>query len=491
MSNDLYQELERYARLVWTRKRFFVIVVLFAMTCGVVVGYVLPKKYQATSTVFIEQSVINELVKGIAVTPSMEAKIRVLSVSMLSRTMLTKVLGLLDRDTTFSNDAERETYLTKLRERISIKLEEKQGIFFITFSDSDPRYARDLVNTLTQVYIESNTASKRGESLEATRFLSEQIDTFKKRIDAVESEINQYKSEHGLQLAVDETIIRYEIAEAEKKLEDLRARKIELETQARLAPSGGPRGDGALAEKQRQLAALQSVYTENHPKIIRLKGEIQSLRANPSSTVVVDGNAVKTRALIGAELEANKGMEERLQRSIDEKMQLLREIPAIRTGLNELLRKKENENVIYSQLVTRYGQSEVSKQMEMENKAMTFRIVDPAILPETPVSPKRVLIVCASLLIGVVAGVALIVLPHKLGGAVQSVSELRVLNQRVLAVIPSIVNPEREQRRKVADRRFLIGAGMYFSVLLIVVVFEALGRPYMETLVGSIIRRWF
>ncbi len=489
MSNDIYQELERYARLVLARKRVLVSTALVVMTCGVVLGYVLPKKYEATSTVFIEQSVINELVKGIAVTPSMDAKIRVLSVSMLSRTMLTKVLDILDKDTTFATDAERENYLTALRERISIKLVERQGIFYITFVDPDPRYARDLVNTLTQVYIESNTASKRDESLEATRFLSEQIETFKKRIDAVEEEINRYKAEHGLQLAVDQTILRYEIAEAEKKLEEVRARKVELETQARLIPSGASRGDG-VSEKQRQLTALRTMYTETHPKIARLKGEIAALKANPSPAPAGDGGNVKTRALIQAELDASTGMEARLQQAIEEKMQLLREIPTIRTELNELLHKKENENVIYNQLVTRYGQSEVSKQMEMENKAMTFRIVDPAIQPERAISPKRALITASSFLVGLAAGIALIVAPYKLGGAVQSVADLHVLNQRVLAVIPSIAKPDEERRRKAADRLFLLVAGAYFSLLVTIAVFEALGHSYLEKLFEPVLRYW-
>ena len=489
MNNDLYQEIERHARLVLAKKRVFVAVTLAVMTCGVVLSYVLPKKYEATSTVFIEQSVINELVKGIAVTPSMEAKIKVLSVSMLSRSMLSKVLNMLDKDTTFVSDAERENYVTALRERIAIRLQENQGIFFISFVDSDPRYARDLVNTLTRVYIESNTASKRDESLDATRFLSEQIESFKKRIDAVEEEINRYKAEHGLQLAVDDTIIRYEIAEAEKKLEESRARRVELETQARLVSSGTSGGGGGLAEKQRQLSALRSVYTENHPKIIRLKGEIAAMSSNPAP--VRDGGSAKTKALIQAELEASKGMEERLQRAIEDKMQLLREIPAIRTGLNELLLKKQNENVIYNQLVTRYGQSEVSKQMEMENKAMTFRIVDPAILPATPISPKRVLIMLSSLLVGMGAGMAMVILPYKLGGSVQSVSDLRVLNQRVLAVIPSITKVDVERKRKVGDRYFLIGAAMYFSLFVVIVAFEALGRPYVEMFLGPVLRYWF
>jgi len=489
MNHELYLELERYVRQLLRRKRLLVLVTLLVMSLGVVVSYLLPKKFEAQSTVFIEQSVISDLVKGIAITPSMEAKIKVLAVSMLSRENMTKVLRNLDKDVSLTSDAQREAYLESLRERIDIKLDEKRGIVFLSFVDSDPQFARDLINTMAQVYIEANTASKRDESLAATRFLAEQIESFKKRIDAVETEINQYKADHGLQLAVDETIIRFEIAEAEKKLEAIRARRFELETQLRLMPSGGGARD-PIADLEQQLAALLTTYTENHPKVIRMRGEIAAMKASPSRGRVGDGGAGQTRALLQAELEANKGFEAAELRTIEEKRQLLREIPSIRTGLDELLRKKENETLIYSQLVTRYGQSEVSKQMEMENKSMNFRIVDPAVMPTKPISPKRLLIMFGSLVAGLGAGAALIILPYILGGAVKNLDDLRGLNIRVLAVLPTIPKPEEDRLRRKKDLAFLGVAGLYFSLLLAVVVMEAMGKPYMEMVLEQVKEFW-
>jgi polysaccharide chain length determinant protein (PEP-CTERM system associated) len=489
MNHELYVELQRYARILLSRKRLLVVSALLIATLGFAASYVLPKKFEARSTVFIEQSVISDLVKGIAITPSMDAKIRVLGVSMLSRETLSKVLRILDKDIHLTTDAMRENYLAGLRERIKISLDEKRGVFFITFTDSDPRFARDLVNTLTQVYIESNTASKRDESLEATRFLAEQIETFKKRIDVVEEEINRYKAEHGMQLAVDETVIRYEIADAEKKLEAIRARRFELETKAKLLPTGGGKGSG-LAELESQLATLRTTYTENHPKVVRIKGQIAALKASPSRGQAGDAGVSMTRALIEAELDANRGFEERQIAVIEEKQQLLRQIPSIRTELNELLHKKENETLIYNQLVTRYGQSEVSKQMEMENKSMTFRIVDPAVLPEAHVSPNRPMIMGMSMAGGIAFGMALILVPYLLKGAVKSLSDLRPLNQRVFAVIPIIPKPGEELRRKRLDAIFLSLAGVYLAGLLVLGVLEIMGSTYIENLIVTAMNMW-
>lgn len=489
MNNELYLELERYARLLLARKRFFVVVALVVMTLGVVTSYLLPKKYEAQSTVFIEESVISDLVKGIAITPSMNDKIKVLSVSMLSRDTLSKVMRILDKDVDLGTEALREAYMMDLRERISIKLDEKRGIFFITFVDSDPQFTRDFVNTMTQVYIESNTASKRDESLAATRFLSDQLEGIKKRIDLVEEEINQYKAAQGLKLTVDESIIHLEIANAEKKLESIRARRFELETQERLAPSGGGQG-GGLAEMERQLASLLTTYTENHPKVVRLRGEIAAVKASPSRGMAGDGGAGRSKALIRAELQSNKAAEEAQLQAIEENMALLRELPSLRTGLNELMRKKENDIQLYDQLMTRLSQSEMSKQMEMENKSMTFRIVDPAVLPDKAISPQRLLIMSASMVAGICVSIALIVLPHMMGGAVKSIADLRVFKLRVLGVLPLIPKPEEEMRRKKADRIFMTGAAVYFSLLLAVGVLEAMGKPYVEKIFGRIVGVW-
>ena len=489
MNHEIYLELERYVRLLMRRKRLLVLMTLLAMTLGVFISYSLPKKFEAKSTVFIEQSVISDLVKGIAISPSMNAKIKVLSLSMLSRETLSTVLRILDKDVAFTTEAALEGYMNQLRENISIRLDERRGVFFISFTDSNPLYARDLVNTITQVYIESNTASKRDESLDATRFLGEQIESFKKRIDVVEEEINKYKADHGLELAVDQGMIRLEISDKEKRIESLRLRQKELETQLRLMGSGSG-GGGTLRELENQLGSLLNVYTENHPKVTRLRAQIEAVKARPGGGASPDGSGI-SRALIRAEMESNAERIAKTESEIEEKMQLLRQIPTIRTELNELQRKKENETIIYNQLVTRYGQSEVSKQMEMENKSMTFRIVEPAVLPSTPISPKRVLIMFGSMVAGIGIGAALIILPYLLGGSIRSIADLRVLNHKVLAVFPTIPKPEEERQRKRKDMVFLGVAFLYFSMLVTVAVLEAMGKPYVEGVLGQVKAFWF
>jgi hypothetical protein len=148
-----------------------------------------------------------------------------------------------------------------------------------------------------------------------------------------------------------------------------------------------------------------------------------------------------SKAMVMAELESSKRQEKSQLREIKEKTELLRQLPVIRSGLNELQSKKDNESQIYNQLVTLYGQSEVSKQMEIENKH-DIPHHRPGRAAEDSVSPNRPLIMLASLLAAWGRARPDRRALHD-GRRVRSVADLRVFNQRVLAILPMIPKPAR------------------------------------------------
>ncbi|WP_051694376.1 XrtA system polysaccharide chain length determinant [Desulfohalovibrio reitneri] len=476
-----------YLKVVSRRKGLFMLVALAVMSCALMVSYLLPKKYEAQSTVFIEQSVVSDLVKGIAVTPSMDSKVKVLSFTMLSRSMLMDVLRKLDKDVTLSNPSEREAYIESLRQRTSIVIKKKEGVFFVSFRDSSPEFARNYVNMLTQTYIEKNTASKREESMEATRFLSEQIEVFKKRMDAVDKEIDQYKSKHGMVLALNEGSLSRDIDQAQKRLEELRLQRMGLEAKRRSLMAQSPRRQ-KIANLEGALESLRSRYTENHPQVMQVQSQLEALREGDDDKATLASNDREALEMTSIQLESVRRQEAQQEKIIEESKQLLREIPAIQSGLQELLQRKENEQRIYDQLVSRYGQSEVSKQMELENKSVSFRIIDPAILPKAPVSPNRAMIISGGAMAGLGLAFALAFLLDLLRGAIKSPSELKEFGLPVMGVIPRMTIPEEERRRKRIELGMYMAGGTCASLILAVAISEALGASFVDQHLGVHLR---
>jgi len=471
-SNEV--DYKKYLNLIERKKYLFIIVALVIMTAAVIVSYVLPRKYEAKSTVFIEKSIIGDLVKGIAVAPSIEDKIKVLTYALNSRTLVLKVLNELDLNLKSKNDAQLEELIKKFQANTDIKLKDKEGLFIITYQDEDPRIARDYVNTLVRRYIEETLSSKREESFGATSFLSDQISTFKTKMEQAEQQVNAFKREKDALFAVDPSVLSKEVSDAQQKLDEIYIKRSQLESLRNISHKQSPL-QLKLQEMERRLDELQATYTDTYPEVLKVKTEIQAIKDQMASRPRTDrgGADIMEREKIDIELRALKASEEHQRRIIAQNRGLLREIPVSKSNLEALEREKDNQKLLYEQLVSRHGQSEVSKQMEVQDKSTTFRIIDPAVLPVQPVSPDRVKLILMGIAAGFAGAFGLLLLIDNLDHTVKSADTLRNLGIPVLAVVPKMLDVEKTKKNRRKSLILYLAAGVYFSAILAVLGFEA------------------
>jgi len=475
-----------YLDLLLRRKRLFIVTALVIMTAAIILSYSLPKIYEAKSTVFIEKNVISELVKGIAVTPSMEQTIKVLTYALTSRTILAKVVNELDMAKKGS-DAELESVLARVNKNISVKVKDN-NLFMISYKDPDPRIARDFVNTLVRTYIEQNVSSKREESYGAIQFLSEQIETVQKKLDTADEELNRFKAQQGGVVNIDEAKLFQEINSAEQKLQDIQLRRRHLEGLKPVTRRESDPLQVQLQSLQKRQDELRNQFNDNYPELIRIKGEIESLQMQIKKRPAAGSSQADPQevAKIEAELSALKLTEQSLKRYIATNQALLRKIPTVKADLEKREVDKRKQKELYDQLLSRQGQSEVSKQMEVQDKTTTFRIVDPAVLPVKPVSPDRVKILLLGIAAGIAGGFGLLFGLDQLSNTVKSVDMLKSFGLPVLAVIPRIPEVATEAKRKRIDRIIYVTSGGYFCFVLSFLVMELLGLAYVDKVINLV-----
>ncbi len=477
-------DYRQYLNLIIRKKEWFIAISLLIATAAILVSFILPRKYQATSTVFIEKNIISELVKGITATPSMDDTIKVLTYAITSRTLLTKVVDNLEMNASSDKKANIEELIKSIQKRINVKVKDK-NLFIISFTDPNPKVAMQFVNTLVRLYIEESLSSKRGESYDATSFLTEQIGTFKEKLDKAEAAVNQYKSDKGGVIAVDEAKLFEGISQAQQRLHELEIQRRQLEATRQDLSRGSSPLQVTLSNLQKQLEELQSKYNENYPEIIRVRAEIDSVKAQIKSG---KGEVVLSPELskINAQINALKGSEESLRRYIGTNQSLLRNIPTAKAGLEQLQIEKENQKNLYNQLVARHGQSEVGKQMEVQDKSMTFRVVDPAILPVKPTSPNRLKIMAMGFFASVAGAFGILFLLDSMDDSLKSSDAARQFGLPVLAVIPKIIDPEEIALQKKKNKRLYLIAVAYLMLLLCFPLMEILKLPYMDKILDRI-----
>jgi polysaccharide chain length determinant protein (PEP-CTERM system associated) len=477
-------DYKKYLSLFKRDQKLCIIVALLIMTLITIVCYLLPNKYEATSTVFIEKSVIAELIKGLAVTPTVEDKIKALTYVMNSRTLITKVIDELNFKA--ASEAEQEKLIKKLQDNTQIKIKDREGLFIISFQDRNPKVARDYINTLVRKYIDENLSSKREESYGATEFLSEQLGTFRDKLLKTEEAANEFKRGAGSIATMDPSSLLKDINDSQQRADELKIRQAQLETTL----AGLGRANSAhsnLPALQKRLLELQLQYTDNYPEIIKIKDDIRALEEQYRSGKGV-GKPSETPEYerLVSELRAVRQAESNLRSTIARNRSLLDRIPAAKSKLDDLEREKSSQKALYDSMVSRQGQSEVSKQMQVQDKSTTFRIVDPAVMPIKPISPNRIKLILLGIVAGIGGGLGLIILKDQMDTSVKDVDTVKTFGIPLLAVIPRIENPEVVAQQIKKDRRLYLGGGLYFSVILAILATEAAGLNLITRLVNRL-----
>ena len=495
-----FKEIIKYLRALHRYRVIFVAVFLVIMTGIGIVAFILPKKYSADTTVFIEKNVIEDLVKGIAVSPSIDDRIRVLKYAILSRDLITKTLEEINSDIFTKSVAEQQAYISKLLDRTNLRVKGKE-LFTVSIIDRSPEFAQKYVNTLVGKYVEENISGKRDETYGANRFLSEQIEIFKAKLEAAEDKIIAFRKKNGIYFSVDEGTTLSEIRDIEKQIEKIslsqdtyQARKKQIKQQLASVPSTidtvtEAAENSRLTEMENRLNALLLRYTDNYPEVIRLKSEIDALKKRLAEPDNQDGKPEKTRFTslnplyqdlqgqlfeIDAELSSLAAQKLNLQKGIAKKEAELRDVPEARKELALLDQERDSVKKIYDELLGRMSQSEVSKQMEIGNKATTFRIVDPAVLPKVPVSPNMLKMFLLAIAGGLAGGFGLVFLLENLDNRIRDVELLENEGFEVLAIIPNIVEKTVVQKRQRRDLLLYGFAGTYlvcFSGVFMYLIF--------------------
>jgi succinoglycan biosynthesis transport protein ExoP len=400
-------------RLVYKKKALLTATAIVVSGLIVVFCYLLPKTYEAKSVIFIERNVLNELIKNVTVTSSFEDKARALSVIMKSRSLILKVMTDLDFDLAAKSADEVEGILAGFQEKTVIEMEvsntsrRDMDLFIVSFTDKDPRLASNYVNSLVRRYIEENLSQKRAEAYGASQFLLDQISSFKVKLDKIETAIAKQRKEKNLP---EKSVGLYE----------------QLQT---------------LLRKQNELLVL---YTENHPEVMKIKAEIETLEAQMKKMPVSSGPD---------------------------------------TGVLELERERDTTRKIYEDLMSTLRKSEVSAQMEVQDKAGAFRIVDPAIVPTRPLSPNMVRMIMLAIVGGIAAGLGLTIVSDRMDGSVKSVSALKNMGLPILAVISTMQTEEEASAGKRRNKVLYTTAASYLAVLLLLATMEAAGLGWVDEFV--------
>jgi succinoglycan biosynthesis transport protein ExoP len=320
----------------------------------------------------------------------------------------------------------------------------------VSFESKDPKLATRVVNAHAHHYIEQNFQFKIDATHEAERFLQDEVNKLKAKVEAADDQVQAYLrekqifiTEQGQNTATDHLT----------RLQEEYNKKQELLVQKKAAYDQIEDGRGdALPQllSNTLIAELSSKLADQEKEDARLKitfGPEWSERKKIASQM--DALQKKIREEKDKIIDAAKAeyisadrQERTYYTALEEQRKKVEILNQDFIKYNIYKREADSVKQIYDSLLQSQKQASVSASL----KATNIRIVDPAEIPDRPVRPRKALNLSLGALLGMVFGVGLAFFQEYLDNSLKSPDDVRRhLNLATLGTIPNIQSLKEKQ----------------------------------------------
>ena len=454
--NPYFDKLLDEVRGAWRyRWLAFGIASVFALL-GWLLVFMLPDRYEARASVLIDtRTALKPALEGLATQQDVGVELSYVRESLLTEARLlgiAQLVGLVKEEET--NPARSDRAVAGLRKHIvlTVRSAEDQGpsggtTYGIVYQDKNRVRALNVVSVLLQTLVDETLGGKKQGSERAQVFLESQVKDYEKRLRAAEDKLADFKSRHfGLmpserggyfEQLQKETVAT---AEARTKLLVAENRRAALAKQlhgdaavsatAAVAGAGGAAGTvgvdtvSRIAQTRAHLDELLLKYTDKHPDVIearktlaelesRRAAEIESLRNGDASAAASSG-ASANPVYQSIQLELNHAdvdiadLRTQLSEHEDKARQLrqvLNTAPQVEAEYAQLNRDYDVNKAQYTALLSSFEKARLGERADSAG-SVKFQVVEPPIVSNRPVWPRRTLYLAGVLLAAAVLGAA-------------------------------------------------------------------------------------
>jgi len=503
MTSDDYQPgFSDYLAILRRRAALIVGTFLAILAAASAIALLLPPAYQSTGTILIEsQQIPTELVQA-SVTSYADERIEVIKQRVMTRENLLRIVSKHKLFDPMSSRVTPSEQIDQMRRNTRVELitaNLRPGMrgsgtiaFKVSFEDRRAETAQAVANELVTLFLDENVKVRTERATQTTVFLKQESDRLRRELDKLEAQIASYKQEHGKALpenislgiaAIQRTESELRQAERDHQAAEEELRYLEDERRAAMAAAqtrelSPTQSAGAAGELQRvraELARLQSTYTEDHPDVRAAKRRIDNLERtvaaeNPAGTQDAARDPATSRietriAGVRARMNALGGQRVSLRTRLGQMESHLLNAPQVERGLATLTRDYQSAQRKYEDIRAKQATAQVAENLEGEQKAERFALLEPPTVPEKPIRPDRKRLLAMGIVVAGAGSAGLAALMEALNGTVRGVEALSaVLGSRPLGTIPYIqIAAEAGLRR----RRYALLAGASVGALLL------------------------
>jgi polysaccharide biosynthesis transport protein len=319
----------------------------------------------------------------------------------------------------------------------------KTELIEVRFRALDPKLAASVANAVTSAYIERTFRTRYEATVQASDWLSKQLDDLKKNVESSQQRFTEYQKKSGI-IGTDEThnIFIVQLEELNKQMAGAKGERILREARYRVAVSGNPEliADVAptstlailraqQADLKNQYAQLTAKYGNAYPRVEQVSTQLNQVEGSITTQVteIRDKFQNEYRAALETELGLNTELEKQKQQAY--KMN--------DAGIEFAILKRDFESSrdLYEDLMKKLKESGIVAGLHSTN----VDVIDPAEVPTKPAEPRVMLNIAVGLMLGMFGGIGLAFLLENLDTTIRAPEYGEILvNLPVLGVVPHL-----------------------------------------------------
>ena len=465
-------KLARFIRVL--RKRWIVIAAVSASVFAANAFYTFtrPPLYKSTTSLLIGSSTVS--VSDIQI-PGLNPdgpKVNLLTeIGILkSRPLIEIALAKLRQSPSGNNSKDLDAPIVMLA--LDIRPEKDALILRLTYTDTDPKRARDILDALSQTYVEYSLNDRRTKSSTAIKFIQDKLPQVKQQLDKSALAVTQFRKVNNI---TDPDTYASAIftmrAALEQQAQDLQIKIAQVQQQYEvLSRQVGKSPEAAIggailqqdAPYQSLVKQFQDVETNyflertrfraDHPSVVALKDrrdELYRLLETRAQSVVGlrGGNANITNEPNSAiqqnlatqlfESQTNLAVSqvqlESIRNAQSEVSTAFAKIPQLQQKYVELQRQLALDTSTYTKLTDKLEELKISEAQETS----AWKVLEPPLVPLLPFSPEIVRSLITGAFAGVAMGVLLALFLNRMDQRIREVDEVReIIDLPLLGSVP-------------------------------------------------------
>jgi uncharacterized protein involved in exopolysaccharide biosynthesis len=506
-------DLDDYAQILRRNWGWIAAPLFAALVFSVVVAFFWPDTYVSVATIRVAPPQVPEAFVPANTNQDVQGRVNALVQLILNRATLTNIInshGLYKRklarmplDDVIEEMKQRDIQVIPVRQSLNAGQRETQQYpaLELRFAYSERFTAQKVTADLVARFLEENVREVSQQTVSTTQFLQDRWEESKKKLDEIEQRLSVFRAQNIGRLPEEQqsnyqqlTALQAQKLNLNMSMNRVNQERLLYENQLRIyrdqlaslkdpnAPEQVIERDDKLADKDHEIAQYENSlaearerYKENHPDIQRLvnllaaaKNQRQAVLkqepvktenpARPASAQFLreqrelEADVERTKGLVlakGVEMEDYRKQSAQLDSTIRNYELRIEGTPVGIREYDELIRDRDLAKRDYEDLDRRVNSSAMSTALENRQQGERLEQLDPPSLPETPVRPKRLLIMAMGTSFGFLLGLGLAGLHEMRNGALKSVKDIGACsNLPVLASILLIENRQTARRRK-------------------------------------------